>query len=78
MQSLLKTKEAAAVLNLSTSTLAKMRRFGGGPKTVAAGKRAVRYRYEDLEAWVRERVSAAIGGDMKAFGYVAKNMPQKV
>jgi excisionase family DNA binding protein len=46
-----KPKEAAALLQTSVSTLAKLRVHGGGPRYCRLG-RAIRYRAEDLEAWI--------------------------
>ncbi len=43
--------EAAKLLGLSTSTLAKMRLYGGGPAYSKLGRRVV-YRPEDLESWI--------------------------
>lgn len=44
-------KEAAAYLRSSTSTLAKLRMNGSGPRFTRIG-RAVRYREQDLDAWM--------------------------
>lgn len=52
---LLTTKEAATYLRLSPRSLERYRVEGGGPRyfKAGAGKRApVRYRIEDLEAWL--------------------------
>ena len=51
----LDTLAAAAHVGLSKSTLEKLRVFGGGPKYLKLGK-AVRYRIEDLDAWLAARV----------------------
>lgn len=49
---LLTTEEAAKALNLSKTWLEQLRSAGrGGPKFVRLG-RAVRYRPEDLTAWL--------------------------
>jgi len=48
---LLSTGDAAAHLNLSKSTLAKMRLSGVGPLYSKLGRRVV-YRMADLNAWV--------------------------
>lgn len=53
--------EAAAYLNLSPSTLAKMRLAGTSPKFVKMGRR-VAYRREDLDAWVHERLKSSTAG----------------
>lgn len=48
---LLNTRQAAARCGLSPRTLEKRRVVGGGPLFVRLGG-AVRYRLEDLEAWI--------------------------
>jgi excisionase family DNA binding protein len=48
-------REAATYLRTSTSTLAKKRVYGDGPKFVRWG-RAVRYRREDLDAYMAARL----------------------
>ena len=45
-------KQAAKLLNLSTSWLAKQRLKGGGPPYVKLGG-AVRYRLADLQSWMK-------------------------
>ena len=50
----LTTSEAAAYLGLATSTLNKWRCSGDGPEFVKLG-RAVRYRPEDLDAFLAAR-----------------------
>ena len=55
--SLLNTDQAAMHLNLAKATLEAMRVRGGGPLFIRLG-RAVRYRPEDLDAWVGARVHA--------------------
>lgn len=52
---LMKLRDAAAYLGLSTSFLNKRRVYGGGPKYVKLGGR-VAYRKEDLDEWVNSRV----------------------
>jgi len=56
MDELLTTQEAAKFLKLSPRTLEKLRITGGGPAFIALG-RARRYRLEDLQRWVSERVA---------------------
>jgi excisionase family DNA binding protein len=51
-ETILKTADAARYLNLAESTLEKLRVYGGGPTFVRLGTRAVRYRREDLDAWL--------------------------
>jgi predicted DNA-binding transcriptional regulator AlpA len=55
MFALLDTKAAAAYLGLHPNTLEKRRVYGGSPKFCRLG-RAVRYRPEDLDAWIAARV----------------------
>jgi len=47
--------EAAKILGLAPSTLAKLRLSGNGPVYCKLGRRVV-YRQEDLEAWLESRV----------------------
>lgn len=49
---LLTAKEAAEHLRLKPETLKHWRMYGRGPKFLSLGKRSIRYRREDLEAWV--------------------------
>jgi predicted DNA-binding transcriptional regulator AlpA len=50
---MLTTKEAAAYLKLSKSSLDKMRMHpGAGPIYVKMGPRRVAYRLADLDAWI--------------------------
>jgi hypothetical protein len=51
MQTLLKQRDAATLLALSTRTLERLRVRGHGPRYVKAGK-AVRYQPAALERWV--------------------------
>jgi excisionase family DNA binding protein len=48
-------REAATYLRTSPSTLAKRRLYGSGPAFTRIG-RAVRYRREDLDAWMTASV----------------------
>jgi hypothetical protein len=61
---LLLPNEAAHVVRLSPSTLAKMRCSGGGPVFIKAG-RSVLYSRTDLNEWLkaRRRVSTSDQGD---------------
>jgi predicted DNA-binding transcriptional regulator AlpA len=58
MKPLLKEEDAAPFAGLSVSTLQKKRVSGDGPLYVKIG-RSVRYREEDLEAYVAARVVAS-------------------
>ena len=51
MLKLLSADDAANFLNLSASTLAKMRLSGKSPKYIKMGRR-VAYRMTDLESWI--------------------------
>jgi predicted DNA-binding transcriptional regulator AlpA len=51
---ILKPVDAAVYLQLSASSLAKLRLYGTGPRYTKAG-RAVRYRRSDLDAWINAR-----------------------
>lgn len=51
MDRLISAEDAADILNISPSTLAKMRLSGASPRYVKLGRR-VAYRPSDLEAWV--------------------------
>ena len=50
-QRLLTTAEAAEFVRLSQAHLEKCRVYGRGPRFVRLG-RAIRYRIEDLQAWI--------------------------
>jgi excisionase family DNA binding protein len=52
MDDLLTTDQLAALCGLSPRTLEKLRVTGGGPIFIRLG-RAIRYRREDIEAWIR-------------------------
>jgi predicted DNA-binding transcriptional regulator AlpA len=51
----LRSPEAAAYLKVSPSSLAKKRVYGDGPKFARWGK-AIRYRREDLDAYMAARL----------------------
>jgi len=51
----LKTKEAAAFLQLKPATLEQWRWNGKGPQFIKLG-RSVRYRKVDLESFIEERI----------------------
>jgi hypothetical protein len=51
---LLSPKEAAAYIHKSTSSLAKLRVYGGGPGYFKLGRR-VFYDVSDLDEWVYQR-----------------------
>lgn len=58
---LLSTDKAAEWLGLSPRTLEDWRLRGGGPLFCKLGRRAVRYRIEDLETFVRSGVCLNTG-----------------
>ena len=55
-QPLIGQKEAAKFLDLKPRTLEVWRHLGDGPPFVRVSARCVRYRRQDLERWVAERV----------------------
>ena len=67
---LLNTEEAAYLLRLSPNTLRRKRCEGTGPRFVRLGsaRNAVRYRPEDLEAWLVEGMSTSDFDDCTAKG----------
>lgn len=56
MAPVLNTKELAEYLNVSERTLEKYRMEGDGPRFVKLSARAVRYRVEDVEAWLNNNL----------------------
>lgn len=54
MDQLISAEDAANILNISSSTLAKMRLSGASPRYVKLGRR-VAYRPSDLEAWIESQ-----------------------
>jgi predicted DNA-binding transcriptional regulator AlpA len=51
---LLKPRDAANLLGLSESTLAKLRLSGGGPEYLKLG-RSIRYARKSLDTWIAAR-----------------------
>ena len=51
----IRPNEASKLLKLSTSTLAKMRVHGTGPRYTKAGKKLVLYNIDDLQNWLVSR-----------------------
>ncbi|PJI42630.1 MAG: DNA-binding protein [Rhizobium sp.] len=51
MDHLISAEQAASILNISPSTLAKMRLSGVSPRFVKLGRR-VAYKPSDIEAWI--------------------------
>jgi hypothetical protein len=60
-QTMLTPKQAAGVLNLSTSWLAKQRLKGGGPPYIKMGG-AVRYNASILQEWMRGKQRLSTSG----------------
>ncbi len=56
MAGLLDTSAAAKYLHVKPTTLEQMRWRGDGPPFVRLSRRAVRYRPEDLDEYIRERL----------------------
>lgn len=54
MENLISAEDAATKLNISPSTLAKMRLSGSSPRYIKLGRR-VAYRPSDLERWITEQ-----------------------
>ena len=59
----LRAPEAAALLGLSPSTLAKMRIRGEGPPFLKVGRRALVYDPADLEEWLATRRRTSTSDD---------------
>jgi excisionase family DNA binding protein len=57
--SLLTREQAASYLGLKKTTLDAWAVRGGGPAYVKLGKKAVRYRQSDLEAFVESRLRSS-------------------
>jgi excisionase family DNA binding protein len=51
-EALLTTREVAAYLSVSYWTVVDWRTKGEGPPAVRAGRRAVRYRRAEVDAWL--------------------------
>ncbi|MCC6271077.1 MAG: helix-turn-helix domain-containing protein [Microbacteriaceae bacterium] len=54
--SFLTTAQAAALIGYTPRMLEVRRARGEGPRYVRFSKRAIRYRREDLETWIAERI----------------------
>lgn len=50
-------QDLARLLNVSVSTVKRLRAEGTGPPSLRIGKRAIRYRREDVEQWLRRRAN---------------------
>jgi predicted DNA-binding transcriptional regulator AlpA len=65
MQRVLRTPDAAKYVGLEPSTLEKMRIYGGGPRYIRLGARAVGYDLRDLDEFIEagRRQSTADPGE---------------
>jgi len=52
---LLTAKQVANRLQVSVKTVHAWRKSGRGPRAIVQGKKWVRYRLEDVEAWIADR-----------------------
>lgn len=62
--SLLDTRATATYLGCSTALLELMRSEGGGPKFSKCGKRLIRYRQADVDAWVEANARRKTADDI--------------
>ena len=62
----LDTRAAARYLGISKSSLEKTRVFGGGPKYLKL-QHLVRYRIQDLDAWMSERLFSSTSEQREGF-----------
>lgn len=53
---LLTPAEAGAQVGLSAGALAQLRYTGGGPRFIKLTAKAVRYRQDDLDAWIADKM----------------------
>ena len=63
---LLTEKEVAKMLGFSTRTLQKWRLTGEGPVFIKATQRAIRYRKDDIQAWIQKRTFTSTSQQMEA------------
>lgn len=52
-EKLMTATEAGDLLSMTTGALAQLRYLGTGPQFIKLGGRSVRYRREDIDAWIR-------------------------
>lgn len=62
---LLTTEQAAEILGLTPRFLQVRRLRGDGPAFIRISSNCVRYRSEDLEAWLDERVRRSTSGEIE-------------
>lgn len=58
----LTTRAAAEYVNVSRAGMNRWRKHGGGPAYVRLGKRTIRYRLSDLDAFLTSRVAQTMEG----------------
>lgn len=56
---LLTPRQVAKQLGVTCNTLEAWRIRGGGPKFVRVSKRCIRYRRQDVESWIEERIRSS-------------------
>jgi excisionase family DNA binding protein len=59
MEKLLTSEDVAELLGIGPETFGDMRRAGEGPPVIKLGHRTLRYRPEDVDAWLAQRTNAA-------------------
>jgi excisionase family DNA binding protein len=59
MDRLLTRDDVARILGVSRDHFDDMRKAGGGPKETRLGHRTLRFRPQDVDAWLIERQNAA-------------------
>lgn len=62
-EQLLTPAEAGCVLAMTKGALAQLRYMGTGPRFVRVSGRSVRYRQEDLDAWIRANLHGSTRPD---------------
>ncbi len=63
-QALLNQRQTAALIGVSERTLECWRCRGSGPPFVKISRRAVRYRRQDIDQWVGERVQRSTSEEL--------------
>ena len=58
-ETLLTEKQAAEYLQLTPRFMQSRRQIGTGPRFVRISRRCVRYRQQDLDEWLENRVKAS-------------------
>jgi predicted DNA-binding transcriptional regulator AlpA len=56
---LLTPRQVARQMGVTPGTLEAWRLRGGGPKFVRVSKRCIRYRRQDVESWIEERIRSS-------------------